>query len=48
MFWALELVRNPETREPLVPYNAAGDAAKPMVELANACKAKGLWPFVHF
>ena len=48
VFWALELVRNPETREPLVPYNAAGDAAKPMVELAAACKANGLWPFVHF
>ena len=27
------------TREPLVPYNAAGAAAKPMAELAAACKA---------
>jgi taurine---2-oxoglutarate transaminase len=48
VFWAIELVKNPETREPLVPYNAAGPAAGPMNELAAACKAKGLWPFVHF
>jgi taurine--2-oxoglutarate transaminase len=47
-FWAIELVKNRETREPLVPYNAAGADAKPMVELANACKAAGLWPFTHF
>jgi taurine--2-oxoglutarate transaminase len=47
-FWAIELVRNRDTREPLVPFNAAGPDAKPMVELANACKAAGLWPFTHF
>jgi taurine--2-oxoglutarate transaminase len=48
VFWAIELVRNPETREMLVPYNASGPAAKPMAEFAAACKAKGLWPFTHF
>ncbi|MDX6359259.1 MAG: taurine---2-oxoglutarate transaminase [Nocardioidaceae bacterium] len=48
VFWALELVRNRETREPLVPFNAAGPAAGPMNELAAACKQRGLWPFVHF
>ncbi len=48
VFWALELVKNRETREAMVPYNAAGAEAKPMVELAAACKAKGLWPFIHF
>ena len=47
-FWGLELVRNPETREPLVPFNASGAAAGPMNEFAAACKAEGLWPFVHF
>ena len=46
--WARELVKDRETREALVPYNAAGADAKPRVELANACKAKGLWPFIHF
>lgn len=48
VFWAIELVRNRNTRRPLVPFNAAGADAKPMVELAAACKKRGLWPFVHF
>ncbi len=45
VFWALELVRDRKTREPLVPYNASGAANAPMAELVNACKARGLWPF---
>jgi taurine--2-oxoglutarate transaminase len=48
VFWAIELVRNRDTREPLVPYNAAGEAAAPMNEVVAACKAKGVWPFAHF
>lgn len=48
VFWAIELVRNRETREPLVPFNAAGPDAAPMTELVAACKAAGLWPFTHF
>jgi taurine---2-oxoglutarate transaminase len=48
LFWALELVRNRDTREPLVPFNAAGADAKPMSDVTAACKAAGLWPFVHF
>ena len=48
VFWAIELVRNRETREPLVPYNASGPAGKPMLDLANACKERNLWPFTHF
>ena len=48
VFWALELVKNRDTREPLVPYNAAGAAAAPMNEFAAACKQRGLWPFTHF
>ncbi|MBT2402155.1 MULTISPECIES: aspartate aminotransferase family protein [unclassified Streptomyces] len=46
-FWALELVRDKETREPLVPYNASGADNAPMGEFAAACKASGLWPFVN-
>ena len=34
-----------ETREPLVPFNAAGADAAPMAVLGAACKARGLWPF---
>src|SRR3954452_18223880 len=48
VFWAVELVRNRATREPLVPYNAAGEAAQPMNELAAVMKARGVWPFLHF
>jgi taurine---2-oxoglutarate transaminase len=48
VFWALELVRDRVTREMLVPYNASGAAAAPMTELFAACRARGLWPFVHF
>ena len=48
VFWALELVRDRDTREPLVPFNASGAQAKPMADFAAACKDQGLWPFVHF
>jgi taurine--2-oxoglutarate transaminase len=48
VFWALELVRDRATREPLVPYNASGAAAAPMAAFAAACRERGLWPFVHF
>ncbi len=48
VFWAVELVRDRRTREPLVPFNATGADAKPMAELAAACKERGLWPFTHF
>jgi taurine--2-oxoglutarate transaminase len=47
-FWALELVRDRTTREPLVPFNGTGPDAAPMNEFANACKELGLWPFTHF
>jgi taurine--2-oxoglutarate transaminase len=48
VFWAVELVKDRETREPLVPYNAAGEAAAPMNAFAGACKQRGLWPMTHF
>jgi taurine--2-oxoglutarate transaminase len=48
VFWAVELVRNRQTREPLVPFNASGEAAAPMSELAAALRANGVWPFIHF
>jgi taurine---2-oxoglutarate transaminase len=48
VFWALELVRDRHTREPLVPFNAAGADAKAMNDFAAACKERGLWPFTHF
>ncbi|THJ66817.1 aspartate aminotransferase family protein [Arthrobacter echini] len=48
VFWALELVRDRDTREPLVPFNATGDDARPMTEFAAECRKHGLWPFTHF
>ena len=47
VFWALDLVRDRATREPLVPYNATGAANQPMADLAAACKQRGLWPFIN-
>lgn len=44
VFWALELVRDRVTREPLVPYAAAGAANAPIAELVAACKSRGLLP----
>ncbi len=46
-FWALELVADPSTRAPLVPFNATGDEAAPMRAVAAACHDAGLWPFIH-
>jgi taurine--2-oxoglutarate transaminase len=48
VFWALDLVTDRATREMLVPYNAAGEANKPMVELVTACRERGLMPFVNY
>lgn len=45
LFWALELVKDRATREPLTPFNASGEAAAPMTELMAACKSAGVWPW---
>ncbi len=48
LFWGLELVRDRETREPLVPFNAGGDAAAPMTRLVKEAAARGLLLMTHF
>ncbi|WP_223169146.1 MULTISPECIES: aspartate aminotransferase family protein [Microbacterium] len=48
LFWAIELVKDRETREPLVPFNASGTDAAPVAAVAAACKRDGVWPFTHF
>jgi taurine--2-oxoglutarate transaminase len=48
LMWALELVKNRQSREMLVPFNAAGESNLPMSRLAGACRELGLWPFTHF
>ncbi|MGZ4382166.1 MAG: aminotransferase class III-fold pyridoxal phosphate-dependent enzyme, partial [Gaiellaceae bacterium] len=48
LFWGLELVRDRETREPLVPFNAGGEAAEPALRVLQACRDRGLLPFSHW
>jgi taurine--2-oxoglutarate transaminase len=48
LFWGLELVRDRETREPLVPFNASGEAAGPATRVLAACLERGLYPFAHW
>ncbi|MFE1595692.1 aspartate aminotransferase family protein [Nocardia sp. NPDC058705] len=45
VFWALELVRDRTTREPLAPYGGTSPA---MNELVAACCKGGMLPFVNF
>src|SRR3989441_2103838 len=43
LFWGLELVKDRETREPLVPFNASGEALAPMTKVAKAALDRGLY-----
>jgi taurine--2-oxoglutarate transaminase len=47
-FWGLELVKSRETREPLVPYNGAGEDAAPVTRLAKAAMERGLYLMTHW
>jgi taurine--2-oxoglutarate transaminase len=44
-FWAIELVANPETKEPLAPYGASSPA---MAEILASCKKQGMLPFANY
>ena len=45
VFWAIELVKDRQTREPLAPYGASSPE---MNELIAACRTRGLLPFANF
>ncbi|TRW81530.1 aspartate aminotransferase family protein [Mycolicibacterium sp. 018/SC-01/001] len=45
VFWALELVTDQQTREPLAPY---GGSSPTMAAVLSACKSGGLLPFANF
>ena len=47
-FWGLELVKNRETREELVPFNGSGEAAKPMAALQKRALDRGLYTMAHW
>jgi taurine--2-oxoglutarate transaminase len=45
VFWAIELVADQQTREPLAPYGGSSPA---MNSVLAACKQNGLLPFANF
>ena len=47
-FWGVELVKNPETREMLVPFNASAEAAAPVARVAKAALERGLYLMTHW
>ncbi len=48
LFWGLELVKNRETKEMLVPFNAGGEAAAPVARLQKAALEAGLYLMTHW
>lgn len=44
-FWAIELVADRETREPLAPY---GGTSPELQAIVDACRSRGLLPFANF
>ena len=47
-FWCIELVRDRESREMLVPYNAGGAQMGPVAAIQREALAKGLLLMVHW
>ncbi len=47
-FWGIELVKDRTTREPLVPFNASGEAFAPVAHLAKAALERGLYLMTHW
>jgi taurine--2-oxoglutarate transaminase len=47
-FWGIELVKNRETREPLVPFNASGEAFAPVARVYKAALDRGLYLMTHW
>ena len=45
VFWAIELVKNQATREPLAPYGGSSTAMNAVIA---SCKEQGLLPFANF
>jgi taurine--2-oxoglutarate transaminase len=47
-FWGIELVKDSETREPLVPFNATGEAFAPVARVYKAALERGLYLMTHW
>jgi taurine--2-oxoglutarate transaminase len=48
LFYGVELVKDRETREPLVPFNASGESFAPMAKIARAALERGLYLMTHW
>ncbi|MTV24906.1 aminotransferase class III-fold pyridoxal phosphate-dependent enzyme [Nitriliruptoraceae bacterium ZYF776] len=48
LFHGIELVADRDTREPLVPFNATGDAAAPVKRITAAAMERGLYLAANF
>jgi taurine---2-oxoglutarate transaminase len=48
LFYGVELVKDRETREPLVPFNASGEAFAPMAKIFKAALDRGLYLMMHW
>jgi taurine--2-oxoglutarate transaminase len=46
--WGIELVKNRETHEPLVPFNASGEAFAPVARVSKAALERGLYLMTHW
>jgi taurine--2-oxoglutarate transaminase len=47
-FWGIELVKDRATREPLVPFNATGEAFAPVARVSKAALDSGLYLMTHW
>jgi taurine---2-oxoglutarate transaminase len=47
-FWGVELVKDRATREPLVPFNATGEAMLPVTSLTKRALERGLYLMTHW
>jgi taurine---2-oxoglutarate transaminase len=47
-FWGVELVKDRQTREPLVPFNAAGEGFAPVARVSKAALERGLYLMTHW
>jgi taurine--2-oxoglutarate transaminase len=48
LFYGVELVKDRDTREPLVPFNASGEAFAPMAKIFKAALERGLYLMIHW
>lgn len=46
VFWALELVKDNDSREPLVPHGPFGAVDEGMQKVIDASHERGVWPYV--